>query len=171
GRPRGTVFGWWKQADRLFAFRGNSRSPTLKGQGRKEIFPSVPALVTFMKDTRRDEKVEAKLPTVELLEKRVEFSIELWNKYSTWCPTTLFNVDETAINFDVPPTRFWAVKGRRDPARITKMTKHTGRMTAVLTVRGDSHKLPILFIIRGKLGGDIDSDELPHYPPGHYYTV
>ncbi|EGZ23122.1 hypothetical protein PHYSODRAFT_378851, partial [Phytophthora sojae] len=207
-------------------FRGNSRSPTLKGQGRKEIFPSVPALVTFMKDTRRDEKAlsthamidymwllepewcasyvdshkspgqslekcvnafangklvfmvydftsqrpqEATLPTVELLEKRVEFSIELWNKYSTWCPTTLFNVDETAINFDVPPTRFWAVKGRKDPARITKMTKHTGRMTAVLTVRGDGHKLPILFIIRGKLGGDIDSDELPHYPPGHYY--
>lgn len=56
-RPRGTVFGWWKQAERLLAFRGNSRSPTLKGQGRKEIFPSVPALVTFMKDTRRDEKV------------------------------------------------------------------------------------------------------------------
>ncbi|EGZ12286.1 hypothetical protein PHYSODRAFT_515478 [Phytophthora sojae] len=56
GRPRGTVFGWWKQADRLFAFRGNSRSPTLKGQGRKEIFPSVPALVTFMKGTRTDEK-------------------------------------------------------------------------------------------------------------------
>ncbi|EGZ17960.1 hypothetical protein PHYSODRAFT_498969 [Phytophthora sojae] len=33
------------------------------------------------------------------------------------------------------------------------------------------HKLPILFIIRGKLGGDTDSDELPHYPPDHYYTV
>ncbi|GMF48276.1 unnamed protein product [Phytophthora fragariaefolia] len=138
---------------------------------------------------------KAKLPTAELLEKRAEFSIELWNKYSAWCPTTLFNVDETAINFDMPPTRFWAVKGRKDTARITKMTKHTGRMTAVLTVRGDGtffifknsktvyyiantvvlyilgHKLPILFIIRGKLGGDIDRDELPHYPPGHYYTV
>ncbi|EGZ04424.1 hypothetical protein PHYSODRAFT_536458, partial [Phytophthora sojae] len=30
-------------------------SPALKGQGRKEIFPIVPALVTFMKSTRREE--------------------------------------------------------------------------------------------------------------------
>jgi transposase-like protein len=56
-RPRGTIFGWWKQASELLAYQGNARSPTLKGQGRKEIFPSVPALVTFMKDTRREEKV------------------------------------------------------------------------------------------------------------------
>jgi hypothetical protein len=32
-------------------------------------------------------------------------------------------------------------------------------------------KLPILFIVRGKLGGDIERDELPHYPLCHYYTV
>jgi hypothetical protein len=32
-------------------------------------------------------------------------------------------------------------------------------------------KLPILFILRGKLGGAIECDELPTYPSGHLYTV
>jgi transposase-like protein len=54
---RGTVHGWWKQADKLFSFTGAATSKTLKGQGRKEMFPAVPALVTFMKDKRREEKV------------------------------------------------------------------------------------------------------------------
>uniref|UniRef100_H3GSY7 HTH psq-type domain-containing protein n=1 Tax=Phytophthora ramorum TaxID=164328 RepID=H3GSY7_PHYRM len=53
---RGTVHGWWKQADKLFSFTGAATSKTLKGQGRKEMFPAVPALVTFMKDKRREEK-------------------------------------------------------------------------------------------------------------------
>jgi transposase-like protein len=56
-RPRSTVFGWWKQASELLTYQGNARSPTLKGQGCKEIFPSLPAGVAFMKDTRREENV------------------------------------------------------------------------------------------------------------------
>ncbi|GMG16988.1 unnamed protein product [Phytophthora fragariaefolia] len=103
---------------------------------------------------------EAKMSTSELLEKRAKFCIEFWDKYSSWNPTEIYNADETAINFDMLPTRFWALKGRKDPAKIVKLTKHTGRMTAVLTIRGD-----------GNIGGDIERDELPTYPPGHYYTV
>ncbi|KAG6972276.1 hypothetical protein JG687_00001577 [Phytophthora cactorum] len=44
-------------------------------------------------------------------------------------------------------------------------------MTAVITVHADENKLPILFIIRGVPGGDIEKDELKTYPLGHYYFV
>ncbi|EGZ13662.1 hypothetical protein PHYSODRAFT_335414 [Phytophthora sojae] len=53
---RGTVHGWWKQAEKLFSFTGHSTSKSLKGQGRREVFPDLPAVVTFIKDVRREEK-------------------------------------------------------------------------------------------------------------------
>ncbi|KAE9040891.1 hypothetical protein PR001_g6876 [Phytophthora rubi] len=65
----------------------------------------------------------------------------------------------------------WAGRGRRDGARITNTSKHTGRMTAVLTIRADGEKLPILFVLRGKLGGRIETNEFEEYPEGHFYTV
>ncbi|KAJ8577407.1 hypothetical protein ON010_g1801 [Phytophthora cinnamomi] len=132
------------------------RSPTLMGQGRKEIFPSVPALVTFMKDARRDEKVLSPLAPIDFM----------WLQEPQYCARYMDeykNPEQSLARMCQP--RFWAGKGRKDPARIAKITKHTGRMIAVLTFRGDGYKLPILFIIRGKLGGDIDGDELSHYPP------
>ncbi|GMF52157.1 unnamed protein product [Phytophthora fragariaefolia] len=70
------------------------------------------------------------MSTSELLEKRAKFCIEFWDKYSSWSHTDIYNTDETAINFDMPPTRAWALKGRKDRAKIVKLTKHTGRMTA-----------------------------------------
>ncbi|GMF23265.1 unnamed protein product [Phytophthora fragariaefolia] len=70
------------------------------------------------------------MSTSELLEKRAKFCIEFWDKFSSWSPTEIYNADETVINFDMPPTRFWALKGRKDPPKIVKLTKHTGRMTA-----------------------------------------
>ncbi|GMF19146.1 unnamed protein product [Phytophthora fragariaefolia] len=58
------------------------------------------------------------------------------------------------------PTWFWALKDRKDPARIVKLTEHKGYMADVLTIRRD-----------GKIGGGIKRDELPTYPPGYCYTV
>jgi hypothetical protein len=46
------------------------------------------------------------MSTVELLQKRAEFCLELWDKYISWCPTKINNVDETGINFDMPKTPF-----------------------------------------------------------------
>ncbi|GMF70961.1 unnamed protein product [Phytophthora fragariaefolia] len=86
---------------------------------------------------------DTKMPTSELMQTRAEFSIDMWGKYATWCPTKILNMVETAINFDIPPTRFWAAKGRKDPARIVNLTKHAGRMTAVLTIRADGTFLTI----------------------------
>ncbi|KAF0706462.1 hypothetical protein AaE_014095 [Aphanomyces astaci] len=44
-------------------------------------------------------------------------------------------------------------------------------MTAVLTVRADGTKLPILFIMKGVPGGRIESGELATFPSGHHYAV
>ncbi|KAG6948325.1 hypothetical protein JG688_00015147 [Phytophthora aleatoria] len=44
-----------EQVDKMLRFIGRATSKTMKGQGRKEMFPDVSAIVTFMKDKRRDE--------------------------------------------------------------------------------------------------------------------
>ena len=54
---RGTIHGWTKQVSAIREFSGHASSKTLKGQGRKELFPGVPALITYMKDIRREEAV------------------------------------------------------------------------------------------------------------------
>lgn len=78
-------------------------------------------------------------------------------------------MDETAIYYDTPPTRIWAVKG--GSAKVDKTLKHSARLTAVMTIRGDGKKLPIFFILKAQLGGTIEASELPTYPAGHFYTV
>ncbi|KAG4038190.1 hypothetical protein PC123_g26247 [Phytophthora cactorum] len=50
GYPRSSVSSWSKQADKLLDFKGPKTSKTRKRQGRKELFPGVAAIVTYMKD-------------------------------------------------------------------------------------------------------------------------
>ncbi|OWZ16292.1 hypothetical protein PHMEG_0009933 [Phytophthora megakarya] len=73
----------------------------------------------------------------------------------------------------MPPHKIWGIKGRKGSAKVQGLNKHTGRMTAVLTIRADGFvkKNPILFILRGILGGTIDSHELDMLPSGQFYTV
>ncbi|KAG2872085.1 hypothetical protein PC115_g24694 [Phytophthora cactorum] len=47
GYPRSSVSSWSKQAEKLLEFKGPKTSKTLKGQGRKELFPGVAAIVTI----------------------------------------------------------------------------------------------------------------------------
>ncbi|KAE9329910.1 hypothetical protein PF001_g646 [Phytophthora fragariae] len=54
---RGTIYDWINQAGAIYSFTGNAESKTLKGRGRKEIFPGVLDVVTYMKDVRRPEQV------------------------------------------------------------------------------------------------------------------
>lgn len=72
-----------------------------------------------------------------LEETRAAFAIEFWAQYSMYQPSEIYNVDETAINFDMPPSRIWSIRGRRGTARVASLKKHSGRMTAVLTIRAD----------------------------------
>ncbi|KAG4045433.1 hypothetical protein PC123_g19160 [Phytophthora cactorum] len=106
-----------------------------------------------------------------LQEVYVKFAIEFWEEHAHYPESAIYNVDETAIYFDTPPHKIWALKGRRGSAKVKHIQKNSGRLTAVLTIRADGKKLPILFILRGMPGGTVETDELPTYPSGHVYTV
>ncbi|KAG1692173.1 hypothetical protein DVH05_025603 [Phytophthora capsici] len=112
----------------------------------------------------------AKQSAVDLEETRAAFSIQFWEDYSSYEGGGVLNVDETANLFDMPPIRSWAGKDRKDSARVLGTNKHAGRMTAVLTVRDDEMKLPILFIIRGVPGGRLQANKMSGYSDGHLYA-
>ncbi|ETP34376.1 hypothetical protein, variant 2 [Phytophthora nicotianae P10297] len=56
---RGTAHGWCQQADKLLSFTGHATSKTMKRKGRKELFPDVAVIVTFMKVKHRAELVSS----------------------------------------------------------------------------------------------------------------
>ncbi|KAH9100348.1 hypothetical protein LEN26_015934 [Aphanomyces euteiches] len=105
----------------------------------------------------------------DLLTKRNEFADDFHRTYRGFGPDCVYNVDETGFYYDMPPKFIWAVRG--GDSKIATGEKHCLRMTAVLTVKADGTKLPILFIVRGKPGGRIETHEVPTYPSGHVYCV
>ena len=107
---------------------------------------------------------ESKQTSVELEKVKEEFSLYFWGRYGHYSPDEIYNVDETGVYYDMPPHRIWAHVG--GSARVNTPQRHSVRVTAVLTVRSDGKKLPILFIVRGQPGGTIERDELPRYPRG-----
>jgi hypothetical protein len=100
---------------------------------------------------------------------RLKFSIEFWEKWGEHSLSEIFNADETCVYLDTQPSRMWAERG--GSAKISSTQKHPARLTALLTVRADGHKLPIFFIVKGKPGGTIERDEVSTYPTGHHYAV
>ncbi|KAF0712223.1 hypothetical protein AaE_012083, partial [Aphanomyces astaci] len=56
-------------------------------------------------------------------------------------------------------------------SKVDKFEEHSERLTALLTIRADGVKLPIMFIVKGQSGGTINKWELPTYPVGHWYAV
>lgn len=110
-----------------------------------------------------------KKPTSELLQIRKNFALEFWKDYGVYRDSEIYNMDETAVYYDMPPGKIWALKG--GSSKVRKAQKHSARLTAVLTVRADGKKLPLFFIVRGKPGGPIERSELPKYPKGHFYAV
>jgi transposase-like protein len=57
GISRHTIRDWVVQKYKIRGFTGSERSPTLKGQGKRELFPFAYGLINYMKDRRRAEKV------------------------------------------------------------------------------------------------------------------
>ncbi|RHY58785.1 hypothetical protein DYB30_004537 [Aphanomyces astaci] len=126
-------------------------------------------------------------------------AFHFWSTYGHYPRSQILNVDETGVYFDMPPGMMLAEIGKsskykkttKHSERLTavmtiradgvklpilfivkgKTTKHSERLTAVMTIRADGVKLPILFIVKGKPGDTIDTSELPTYPPGHVYAV
>ncbi|RHY91674.1 hypothetical protein DYB35_008259 [Aphanomyces astaci] len=110
-------------------------------------------------------------------------AFHFWSTYGHYPRSQILNVDETGVYFDMPPGMTLAKIGKS--SKCKKTTKHSERLTAVMTIRADGMtfpesdfrhaclgvKLPILFIVKGKPGGTIDTSELPTYSPGHVYAV
>ncbi|RHY62135.1 hypothetical protein DYB30_006657 [Aphanomyces astaci] len=112
---------------------------------------------------------KAKKVLSEFESTRSEFATEFHAKYSTYTDDVVYNVDETGIQFDMPPRKIWSERG--SGAKLTKGEKHSYRMTAVLTIRRDGVKLPIMFVIKGKPLAVIETTEFATYPPGHFYIM
>ncbi|KAF0694709.1 Aste57867_14436 [Aphanomyces stellatus] len=112
---------------------------------------------------------KSKKVLTDLESTRTQFAKVFYEDHGDTPDNCVFNVDETAIHFDMPPRYIWSRRG--ESSKLSTGEKHSYRMTAVLTIRRDGVKLPILFVIRGQPGGKIDTDEIPKYPHGHFYTM
>ncbi|RHY97991.1 hypothetical protein DYB35_011721 [Aphanomyces astaci] len=121
------------------------------------------------KEFTRQRSSTRKHKTMDLENTCDEFAEMYHRAYHGFGPDAVYNVDETGFYYDMPSKYIWSVKGGEP--KIATGEKHSLRMTAVLTVKADGTKLPILFIIRGSPGGRIASNELPTYPRGHFYAV
>ncbi|RHY14123.1 hypothetical protein DYB32_010874 [Aphanomyces invadans] len=110
-----------------------------------------------------------KEPQVDLAEKKATFAAAFWDKFASTAAEDIVNVDETSVYYDMPPTKTLAKIG--GSSKVDCEQKHSDRLTAVLTVRSNGEKLPILFIVKGAPGGPIEQNEVPLYPPGHVYVV
>ncbi|RLO06197.1 hypothetical protein DYB28_011102 [Aphanomyces astaci] len=105
----------------------------------------------------------------ELEVTRIAFGKQFQDKHPGIDMDVLYNSDETGMYYDMCPNTIWAIRG--GGSYDANSERHSYRMTALLTVRGDGKKLPILFIIRGEPGGDIETNEFPDYPPEHFYAL
>ncbi|RQM19332.1 hypothetical protein B5M09_010794 [Aphanomyces astaci] len=79
------------------------------------------------------------------------------------------NVDETPVYYDMPPGRTLARVGQS--SHVKESQKHSDRITAVLSIRADGTKMPLLLIVKGRPDGDIATKEVPMYPAGLVYAV
>ncbi|RHY37470.1 hypothetical protein DYB38_005754 [Aphanomyces astaci] len=70
------------------------------------------------------------------------------------------------MHYDMAPYAIWAI--RVGSSKISRGDKHSYRMTAALSVRGNGEKLSILFILRGIPGGLIEQGKFDDFPIGTF---
>ncbi|RLN92696.1 hypothetical protein DYB28_007498 [Aphanomyces astaci] len=141
----------------LLAYDGNKKCNKLVPGVRYEEFPDSPSLIEFINHQ-----------TV-LAEVQEEIASDFHHEYASYSNDCVFNVNETGMYYDLPPSYIWSVRG--GSSKISAGEKHSMRMTAVLTVRADGTNLPLKFVMRATPGRRIESTEFPTFPPGHYYAV
>jgi len=61
--------------------------------------------------------------------------VKFWDEFGAYNLPEIYNVDETAVYYDMPPSRIWSEVGA--PATVLHQQKHSARLTAVMTVRAD----------------------------------
>ncbi|KAF0694056.1 Aste57867_15026 [Aphanomyces stellatus] len=187
-----TIMNWKRRSNELLAFKGNKKGSNLPGAGRPTIIPEPQTLMEFMQARRHQERAltldlnvhgttetgvwllsllqdfcgrhgythqlacKAKKVLAELESTRDAFSKEFHGKYGSYDDSSVYNVHLVEAW-----KRRQVVKGR----------EASYRMTAVLAIRRDGTKLPILFVIKGQAGAVIESNEFQTYPPEHNYTM
>ncbi|RHY24252.1 hypothetical protein DYB32_008918 [Aphanomyces invadans] len=75
-----------------------------------------------------------------------EFAARFYGEHGDVPDHCVYNVDETGIQYDMPSRYIWSRRG--GSPKLSKGEKHSYRTTAVLTIRRDGLKLPILFVIK-----------------------
>ncbi|RHZ03113.1 hypothetical protein DYB37_013869 [Aphanomyces astaci] len=198
GLKYSTWQGWRRKESDIMASQRNGRKATLGSQGRKTIIPFTEPLLAYMLEQRDNNKhervfhmmqwvrrshklwltsyIEAKrneeirfesLPILDAV--WLGYTAHFHSKYASYAKATIYNADETGLYFDMPPGTTMAEIGKS--SKVDKTEKHSDRLTALLTIRADGVKLPIMFIVRGQPGGTIEKRELRTYPAGHWYAV
>ena len=150
------------QAEWFEAYRSNKTNPYKAALRLLERF-------AHRHGFSRQRSSTLKLNKAELEQIRADFGAHYHQEYMKFDLHSQYNVDETGIYADMPPSSIWSKKGKG--AKISAGEKHSYRMTAVLTIRADGMKLPILFIMRGEKNGSIEKEEFSTFPQGHYYVM
>ncbi|KAK1945233.1 hypothetical protein P3T76_003766 [Phytophthora citrophthora] len=137
----------------LFAFPGNAKSKTLKGQRRKENFPCVPDILTLIKDTRRVEMLRVSSQKPQAAKKS---HLKSYKK----CTQNSYNFGkqlgwQREKGLSMSP---WCVKTRRSLDRCS----HSSRLWCEAT---DT------FVFRGVHGGVIENSDLACYREGYFHAV
>ncbi|OQR85961.1 hypothetical protein ACHHYP_11140 [Achlya hypogyna] len=101
---------------------------------------------------------QATLREIEMRAEQAQFTHLFWELYSQWPSDCIVNVDETGVCIDMPPRSILSKTGAS--AAINKSEKNSCRLTAVLAVKSNGEKLPIMFIMKAKPGSTIEENEL-----------
>ncbi|RHY15239.1 hypothetical protein DYB36_009582 [Aphanomyces astaci] len=102
------VRNWKRVSDKIDKFKCNKKSTNLRGADRPPVLPEPDAL----------------------LHTRAEFAVSFHAKHATTADDCVYKVDETGIQYDMPPRYIWSKKG--GTPKLSKGEKHSYRMTAVL---------------------------------------
>ncbi|RHX98264.1 hypothetical protein DYB25_003543 [Aphanomyces astaci] len=86
-----------------------------------------------------------KIPSVDMVALRNDFAAQFWNKYDAYEQCDILNVDETGVNYDMPPGKIWAEKGKS--SKVDKTQKHSDRLTAVLTCRANGTDMTFFVLL------------------------
>ncbi|RHY41447.1 hypothetical protein DYB30_014154 [Aphanomyces astaci] len=131
--PRRTVRNWLAQRFELLAYDGNKKNNMLEPGGRYEEFPDPPVLLNYLATKKpdaannsllkllqrfckrhgfsRQRPTKNKLKQTVLAEVAAEFAGDFHHEYASYSKDCVFNVDETGMYYDLPPSYIWAVRG------------------------------------------------------------
>ncbi|KAE9099531.1 hypothetical protein PF007_g15846 [Phytophthora fragariae] len=170
--PRGTVSGWRKAKEDIFAFNGSEKTLS-RAPGRPESIPFSEDLITFMKDVRR----ESQPLTAATMASYVR------DEHSEWLEGYISGKKDafTAYQSLLRLLRRFAYRHgfvQRTPhvlkEKLQDLEAVQAEFARVFKAKYSGYcpsKLPLLFIVRGEPNGTIEREKLPTYPEDHVYTV